>query len=223
MMQSLHGLMPLLSDDSQQLIQAFNRRFKYGRVGTLMSDMSAAETAEPIHTNPSPKDLDQEAIDLLREWKRTQPGYSKLSDPRQASNLRKYDHSGDELKPKRVAFGNSLVIVGDRTHWRAAQIEALFDITLYPSGVEKHHILAKVVYFPELSVEDALHDPYRRFSNAGRVFYTQDEDSGKAVLSVDDIMCHFAMTPSICGAITKGHIHALPLIQVTFSSSHATT
>ena len=213
-MQSLRWLMPLLSDGFPQLIEAFNRRFKPGRVGTLMSDMSAMETVEPTHTNPPPRDLDRETITLLRGWKRTQPGYSKLGDPRQASHLRRYEHRGAELKPKRVAFGDSLVIVGDRTHWRAAQIETLFDLTLYPSGVEKRHILAKVAYFAELSTEDALHDPYRRFGNAGRVLYTQDENSGKGVLSVDEILCHFAMTPGVCNAIAKEHIHALPLIQV---------
>jgi len=223
MMQSLHGLIPLLLDDSSHLIEAFNRRFKPRRVGTLMSDMSTTETAEPIHTNSSPVDLDRETIGLLREWRRTQQGYLKLSDPRQASHLRKYDHCGGELKPKRVAFGDSLVVVGVKTHWRAAQIEALFDIRLYPSGVEKHHTLAKVVYFPELSPKDALHDPYRRFPDAGRVFYTWDEDSVKAVLSVDEILCHFAMTPDVCGAIPKGHAHVLPLIQVRFSSSHSIT
>lgn len=186
-----------------------------------MSDMSAMETTEPIPANP-PRDLDRETVSLLREWKRTQPAYSKLSDPRQASHLGKYEHSGAVLKPKRVAFGDSLVIVGDRTNWRAAQIEALFDITLYPSGVERRHTLAKVVYFSELSAKDASHDPYRRFGNAGRVLYAQDEDSHEAVISVGEILCHFAMTSGVCTAISRGHIHALPLIQVRFSSSHAT-
>ena len=222
MMQNLYGLIPLLSDNSSQLVEAFNRRFKPGRVGTLMADVAAAETSEPIYANPAPRDLDRETVGLLREWKHTQPGYSKLSDPRQAGHLKKYNYRGDELKPKGVAFGDSLIVTGDRSHWRAAQIEALFDITLYPSGVEKHHILAKVAYFPELSAEDALHDPYRRFTNAGRVVYTQNEDSDKAVLSVDKILCHFAMTPDICGAIPKKHIHALPLIQVRFGPSRAT-
>lgn len=217
MMQNLHSLIPLLSEDSPQLVEAFNRRFKPRRLGTLMSDISATEATGPIHANPPPKDLDRETIRLLREWKRTQLGYSKLGDPRQASNLRGYEHRGAELKPKCVAFGDSLVIVGDETNWRAAQIEILFDIALYPSGVETHHILAKVVYFPELSTKDALHDPYRRFQNVGRVLYTQSEDSSKGVVSVDEILCHFAMTPNVCQAISEEHIHVLPLIQVRFS------
>lgn len=221
-MQNLHSLIPLLSDDSPQMVEAFNRCFKPRRVGTLMSDMSAMETTEPTHANP-PKDLDRETINLLREWKRTQPGYSKLSEPQQAGDLTKYEHRGTELKPKRIAFGDSLVIVGDRTDWRAAQIESLFDVTLYPSGVETHHTLAKVVYFSELSAKDALSDPYRRFPNAGRILYTQDKDSGKMILSVNEILCHFAMTPDVCKSISEDHIHALPLVQVRFSSPHATT
>lgn len=223
MMQSLHGLMPLLSGDSPQLIGAFDRRFKPGKVGTLLSDMSAMETTEPIHVELPSRDLDQEVVNLLRQWKRKQPGYSKLSDPQQAKHFRRYDHCGAELKPKSVAFGDSLVIIGDKTHWRAAQIEMLFGITLYPSGTEKHHTLAKVVYFPELSTEDASHDQYRRFRNAGRVLYARDEDSGKAVIVVDEILCHFAMTTDVCKSISKGHIHTLPLIQVRRSYSPAVT
>jgi hypothetical protein len=223
MMQNLHGLLPLLSGDSPQLIEAFYRRFKPGRAGTLMSDMSATKTTDPIHTEPSPGDLDHETMDLLRQWKRKQPAYSKLSDPRKARQFRKYDHCGAELKPKRVAFGDSLVIVGDATHWRAAQIETLFGITLYPFGAEKRHTLAKVVYFSELSVEDEPHDQYQRLQNAGRVLYAQDEDSVKEVISVEEILCHFAMTPDVCGAISKGHIHALPLIQVRCNCSPAMT
>lgn len=221
MAQSLHGLIPLL-DNSSQLIQAFNRRFKLGGAGTFRSDILAiSETAgRPVHDNLTPRELDRETASLLRAWKHVQPGYSKLGDPRWASYLKKYEHRGAELKPKRVSFGDSLVVVGNRERWRGAQIESLFDVTLHTSGVEKHHTLAKVVYFPELSGEDALHDQYRRFQNSGRIFYSQDETSEKAVLSVEEIMSHCAITSGVCDAISKKHIHALPLIQVSLAYSH---
>lgn len=211
-MQNLHGLVALLPDDTQQLVNAFRRRFKPGRMGTLLSDISAMDTSEFDREDLPPQGTDQETRSLLGEWMHKQRSYSKLSTPTQASYLRKCEHHGVELKPKQIGFGDSLVILGDHASWKAAQIEALLGVRLYPSGAETYHTVAKIRYFAELSQEDALRDPYRRFQNTGRVFY-EAEWANKEVVSVDRILCHFAMTPNVCsGAILKAHIHALPLV-----------
>ena len=215
MMQNLHGLVATLPDDLRQLADAFRHRFKPRRAGTLMSDISAMDTSEGPHEPFLPRDVDRETRDLLGEWKGRQPNYSKLDTPYRAHYLKRCEHRGGELKPRMAAFGDSLVVVGDDTNWRAARIDALLDIRVYPSGVETHHTVAKVSYFSELSTGDGLHDPYRRFQNTGRVFYSEDEGLGRGIVSVGEILCHFALTPDVCSdTIRKGHIHALPLIRV---------
>lgn len=214
MMQNLHGLIALLPDGAQQLAEAFRHRFKPGMVGTLMSDISAMDVTECVRERSSLQDIDQETRKFLGEWIRQQPNYSRFETPTRANYLKKFEHQGAKLKPKWRAFGDSLVIIGDRTTWRAAQIEILLNIRLYPSGVETRHTVAKVRYFAELSGRDALHDPYRRSRNTGRIFY-EDERAEEVVVSIDQILCHFAMTPNVCSsAIPKGHIHALPLFRV---------
>ena len=212
MMQRLHGLIPLLPDGSQQLIEVFNHRFKPRRVGTLIFDTLAMGAPSHNHGWSSPKDLDQETKGLLRGWKHRQPGYSRISTPSQANHLKKFEHRGMELKPMGVSSRDSLVIIGDDTNWQAVRLETLFSIRIYPSGVEKRHTLAKVIYFSELSGEDSSHDPYRHFRNTGRIFYAEDERAAKGVVSVDEIRCRFAMTYGVCSdTIPSGHVHVLPL------------
>ena len=214
-MQGLHASIPLLPDGSQQLIEAFHCRFKPKMVGTLMTDMLAVGTSACRQNGTSPEDLDTETRDLLRGWKHRQPGYSRLCTPFQAHQLKRFEHRGMELKPTGVSSRDSLVIVGNDTNWRAARLEALFDIKLNPFGVESCQTLAKVIYFAELSNEDSLQDPYRRFRNMGRVFYAEDERAVKDVVSIDEILCRFAMTRDVCSdTISRGHIHALPLVRV---------
>lgn len=180
-----------------------------------MSDMWAMGTPSRNHDVTPPRDLDPETRDLLKDWKRRQPDYSRLSTPVQANHLKKFEHRGAELKPMGVSSRDSLVIIGSDTRWRAARLEVLFSVRLYPSGVERCHTLAKVIYFSELSGEDSLHDPYRRFRNTGRVFYVEEEGATKAVVSVDEILCQFAMTYGVCSdTIPKGHVHILPLTRV---------
>jgi len=222
MMQNVHNLVEILPDDSQQLADAFYRRFKPQRVGTLMSDILATGAGDHSHEQYSPRDIDRDTRDLLEEWKGRRSNYSKLDTPYQAHYLRRCEYRGGELKPRTAAFGDSLVIVGNETNWRAAEIEALLDIRLYPSGMETHHTVAKVSYFSELSATDELHDPYRRFQNTGRIFYTQDGMLSRGVVSIEEVLCHFAMTPNVCSdTIPRGHIHALPLIRVRWSSLFA--
>ena len=209
--------MALLPDGIHQLVEAFRRRFKPGMVGTLMSDISAMGMTETARERFSPREIDRETQILVGEWMRRQPDYSRLDAPTQANCLKRHEHQGAELKPKRSAFGDSLVIIGDHAAWRAASIELLLEIRLYPSRVETHRTVAKIQYFAELSESDALHDPYRRSRSTGRVFYSEGERSTnlKEVVSIEQILCHFAMTPNVCsGAISRGHMHALPLLRV---------
>ena len=219
MMQNLHALVTLLPDGTQQLVEAFRHRFKPRRVGTLMSNISAMDTTECPRERFYPQDIDEETRSLLGEWMQQQKHYSKFDTPTQASYLKKCEHQGAELKPNRVAFGDSLVIIGDHATWRAAQIEILLDVRLYPSGVETHHTVARVRYFAELSVKDASQDPYRHFRNAGRIVYENGLGTNEGMVSIDQILCHFAMTPNVCpNAIPKRHIHVLPLLWVRRNS-----
>lgn len=215
MTQNLHGLITVLPDGARQLVEAFHRRFKPGRVGTLMSDVLATNTTERVRERFSPQDIDHETQRLLGVWMKKQPNYSKLDVPTWASYLKKHEHRGAELRPKRTALGDSLVVIGNHTTWRAAQIETLLDIRLYPSRAETYHTVAKVQYFSELCGADLRHDPYRRFHNVGRIFYADDERADKEVVSIEQILCHFAMTLGVCSrGISRRHIHALPLLRV---------
>lgn len=218
MIQGLHSLVSSLPNDSQQLIEAFHHRFRPRKVGTLMTDTLAMDTPSHDHDG-TPKDLDRETVNLLRRWKHRHPDYSRLSTPSRAHHLKKFGHHGMELKPVGVSSKDSLVIIEDDTRWRAARLQALLNVKLYPFGVERCYTLAKVIYFSELSEGDSLHDPYRRFRNAGRVFYAEDERGAGDVVSVDEILCQFGLTHGVCSeAIPKAHVHVLPLIRVSVLS-----
>lgn len=213
MMQNVHNLVATLPDDSQQLVDAFRRRFKPQKIGTFMSDISAMDPDRHSHGRYTPRDIDQGTRSLLEEWKGRHTNYSTLDTPYQAHYLKRCGYRGGELKPRTSAFGDSLIVVGKETNWRAAQIEAIFDVKLYPGGVETRHTVAEISYFSELSARDRSYDPYRHFQDTGRVFYAEEGDRG--VISIGEILCHFAMTPGVCsGKIGKKHIHALPIIRV---------
>lgn len=181
-----------------------------------MSDAIATEEVPATHeTDPSAR-LEEETIRLLRVWKSRQSELLDVDVPNYGHLRKKIMHHGMSLMPGKTSFNDSLVILGNSESWRAAQIESLFDIVVYPCGDKRSYTLCKVKYFMELADCDLSGDVYRRNPNAGRVFSSEALEKG--VVSVDRILCHFAMTPDVLSNISRPHMHALPLFgQVTIT------
>lgn len=175
-----------------------------------MSDANATEEVSATHeTDPSAR-LEEETIRLLAVWKSQQSELSNIDVPGYGHLRKKIIHHGMNLMPEKSSLNDSLIIIGEPESWCAAQIESVFDITVYPSGEKRVYTLCKIKYFTELTDCDLSKDVYRRHSNAGRVFYW--EAPKKGVISVDRILCHSSMTPDVLPKILRPHIHVLPLL-----------
>lgn len=71
-----------------------------------------------------------------------------------------------------------------------------------------------VATYEELSAEDAVHDYYRTYPHVGgRLYYERRRDG--IVISVNQIVSHFARTPMNMPGIDEPCVHALSLDKVT--------
>jgi hypothetical protein len=175
-----------------------------------MTDAMATEGLPTTHEMDPPVRLEEEAVKLLKVWKSRQSELSDIDVPGHCHLRKKIAYRGMSLMPEKSSLNDSLVILGNSNSWRPAQIESVFDITVYPDGEKRVYTLCKIKYFMELADCDLSEDTYRRHSNAGRVFYSQ-AISKKGIVSVDQILCHSSMTPDVFPKISRPHMHILPL------------
>ena len=116
--------------------------------------------------------------------------------------------------------GNSLIIYrcsGDRSSapWRAGKIVSIFVSKQPPRDSRSLMIgpLFVVSDYRPLSNEEASHDWYRKYGDAGgRLFHAVHDSS--VLLSMRDIICHFACTAMTLPELEGDFIHVLPLLRV---------
>lgn len=158
--------------------------------------------------------------------------------------LNAVDHLGATYKPRKRSRGDSLVLIGTHDDWKPAQIFRIFTINLYPTGHRQTFTLLQIRLFPELSLADAGNDRYRKFHSAGRIYYNPDGDQTEQgvsqkpksripdglpkvvpmkteeeflnteIIGIEELLCHFAMTPAVSKEISRSHIHVLQIDRV---------
>lgn len=215
MRQNLHAFIHNLPENLRVMVDSFRLTFRPVRKGTLASDAMAADETQDTDKVTLKTNLETQTTELLGIWKTQQPELSRVDVPQQGFIRRRVTHLGTDLMPEKYSFSDSLVVLGSPEDWRAAQIECIFDIVVYPHGKKQVYTLCKVKYFTELSGNDLFEDIYRRHTNIGRVFYIQTKS--KAVVSVKQISSHFCMTSDVLASVSVPHMHALPLFMASSS------
>lgn len=210
----------LLPDCLWPLVERFKLVFKPPGRGSLTADM--AELSAKLLTSPNAEAAleDREPInptlrDALQRWIGTQGSETRRSTPPGFASFRRgINVAGTSYKPRTIAWGDSYILVGAASNWRPAQISSIFSV-MFSSNLGKiRRTLISISGFRPLSPPDIDFDDYRRFGHTGgRIYY--DEELPMEVIGVEEIVSHFAYTPNVCGAISAGHFHALPLTRVS--------
>ena len=190
---------------------AFSTAFQNDRRGTLLNDMFAFESVDAIvyknTSNSTP--LPREYRDLLVRYR----GTPRIGSSHYVYLQPSIQVHGMMFSPEQTSYGNSLVIYRPTSHstdrWHAGKIISIF-LQKQRSGSVIGPPFLVVRSFVPLGVDEAVHDHYRKFGDSGgRLFY--DRHGGIVMLSLEDVLCHFASTPMQVAAIKGDCIHVLPL------------
>ena len=129
-----------------------------------------------------------------------------------ARQYSKYIHRGAIYSPSSFSARDSYVVVAKATSldWCAGTIKQIFT---YPSG-QSSDIYFVLQKFGELSDQEALRDPYRRYPLVGGRLYHPELDDEIEVVPSHKITAHFAHTPYDRKEFGFPCFHALPLDKV---------
>ena len=128
----------------------------------------------------------------------------------------KFGRRGVTFSPFHCNKRNSYVAIGVSDDWHAGRIVSIFSYAHQgPTPKLKGHTETYFVVqkFSKLTETDGIHDPYRNFSIAGRLYYDTIEKEPE-LATVKEILCHVAYTPVQSPRIGLPCIHVLPLDRV---------
>ena len=138
-----------------------------------------------------------------------------------ARQYQKFSYRGAIFSPYLFSDRDSHVVIGRAgiripSDWYAGKIKQIFTYP-FSSPSRVYFVIQK---FRELSSQEGLQDPYRRFPLVGgRLYHPELEDEIELVTS-QEIIAHFAHTPHDERDFGFPCFHALPLDKVTLSSHH---
>jgi len=129
-----------------------------------------------------------------------------------ARQYNKFTYRGAIFSPSAFSVRDSYVVVEKAAplDWYAGTIKQIFT---YPSG-KSSDIYFVIQKFDELSNEEALQDPYRRYPLVGGRLYHPELNDEIEVVSSHKIRAHFAYTPYDRKEFGFSCFHALPLDKV---------
>jgi hypothetical protein len=131
--------------------------------------------------------------------------------PAKARQYDKLKRHGAIFSPASFSVRDSHVVIGKGLpgDWYAGKIKQIFT---YPFGPPRSHEAYVVVQkFKELSAREAMQDPYRRHPMVGGRLYHSELEEQIEVVTVQDIIAHFAYTPHSGLEFGFPCFHALPL------------
>ncbi len=129
----------------------------------------------------------------------------------QATQYTKFVHHGSIFSPSSFSVRDSHVIIGKGIpgDWYAGKVIQIFTLG---SASEPYFVVQR---FKELSVQEAQQDPYRRYPLvAGRLYHPELEDETE-VVTLQELIAHFAHTPHDSQTFGFPCFHALPLNKVS--------
>ena len=180
--------------------------------------MFAFENDSVVYKNTTTSTLlSREYRDLLVRYR----GMPRVGASRYAYLQTSIEVHGVTFSPEQTSYGNSLVVYQPRSHgptssWLAGKIICIF-LSKQISGSDGIPIgppYLVIQPFVPLGTKDAAHDHYRKFGDSGgKLFYNREGST--VIVSLEDVLCHFACTPIQVPSINGDCIHALPLSRVS--------
>lgn len=142
-----------------------------------------------------------------------------ITVPTKARRYDKLKHHGAIFSPASSSVRDSHVVIGEGFpgDWYAGKIKQIFTYPFDLPGSKEAYIV--VQRFKELSAQDAMQDPYRRYPMVGGRLYYPELEEQLEVVTVQDVIAHFAYTPHDGLEFGFPCFHALPLNKV-FISRH---
>jgi hypothetical protein len=208
------------SDALSGVVQRFSHVFNSDLRGTVNEFLLGADLLPPrtdLQLQMSP--LPDEVSRLLGAWARSTTSHVKATFTRAAS-LPVSTIRNHRITTWRTSLGNSHVAFREQGGtWSAGRVREIFVHVWREQDSFKQKVFLVVDVFSELSAEDALNDPYRKFLIAGgRMFLKQF--LGPRVISDEEFWCHFARYDQpLPGRTSVPCITAIPLDKVPFHPS----
>lgn len=207
----------VLPNELKKLRPLFQRVFSNERRGTLYSDIWAANADHSIQythhrkqTRLPPALSDKLDRKLIEMGLSTGPRVVNLCDFQKSIIFDGVTYSTTSTK----MVGNSQIIFGQYPDgcWSAGRISEIF---MWSQNAVADTPDTMVPFFlvnvlKSLSANDSLVDYFHRYPVAGRLYYQEYGDES-VMLSVEDIVCHFAGIPYHTDELTSRCIHVLPL------------
>jgi hypothetical protein len=124
----------------------------------------------------------------------------------------KFNRHGVIFSPSSFSVRDSNVVIGKEIpgNWCAGQIKQIFTFPFAPPS-EVYFVVQR---FKELSAQEASQDPYRRYPLVGGRLYRPELEDEIEVVTLQEILAHFAHTPHDKETFGFPCFHALPLNKV---------
>lgn len=215
---SVHDIPPIL----HPIIEDFEDTFQADIRGTFLNDdlafndmfqkESQNKTWDVTDETPLPKDI----IALLHPWIESHdPDAVGGTCPRSAFIRTKVARLGQLFQTPRTSVADSNVVFSHGSDtWSAGVVHSIFSHVRY--RLDNSHQMDTFMVVDEyvpLSSSDAVFDRFRDFAPSGRLFYQEFKEK-KALINIDDIVCHFGSSEQGITDITSPCVHALPLNRV---------
>lgn len=218
----------------RQLIPTFVHSFQSDTRGTLLAEILAQGPSESQsehsssngHTRFKTSDyalLPDDIIKLLRG--RLTTDYSLAGHQDWTGFINPYVVRLNSLEDRGALYKVSDYYPGDSNviftglipgQWRAGQIARIFRYEQSHEGFKfvKNYLVVRE--FAPLTRQDSRLDPYRNFPVAGGQLFYNAFKPEMQLLTVEDVLCHFAMLPRhLLGGSVKC-VHILPLDRVSY-------
>ena len=223
-MQTLRGLVlscermgQRLKPIADQLANYLNPQVK----GTLFEDLASTNTR---HESIQGTECWLEGVvleylrNLLVRMGKTLP-VAGATMPAKAREYDKLKHRGVIFSPASFSNRDSHVVIGKAFpgDWYAGKIKQIFTYPFGLPGSQDGEAYIVVQKFKELSVQEAVQDPYRRYPMVGGRLYHSELEEQFEVVTVQDVIAHFAYIPHDGLEFGFPCFHALPLNKVSFS------
>lgn len=137
--------------------------------------------------------------------------------PAKARQYNKLKHCGMIFSPTYFSVQDSHIIgKGFSGDWHVGKIKQIF---IYPFDLPESQEAYVVVMqmFKELLSQEAMQDPYHRYSMIGGRLYHSKLEEQIELVTVHNVIAHFAYTPYDGLDFRFSYFHALPLNKVLFS------
>jgi len=198
------------------VVQKFNHVFNSDLRGTVNEFFVSGSNRSPSlqELQRQMTVLPGEIPHLLGEWRRTTTSHVQAAFVR-ATFLTVSTICNVRVTTWRTSPGDSHVAFHEQDGgWSAGRVREIFIHIWHEQESLKGKVFLIVDVFSELSVDDALNDPYRKFPIAGgRMFL--DRFSGTRVISDEEFWCHFARYDQLLPEKSTPCITAIPLDKVS--------